>query len=108
MADSDWRSDEFARRLRTARAYHDITGPDLAKKVGVSRMAVWKYEHGQAYPCSSVLIKIGRELNVSLDWLMCGAPLQLKCENGNSLCQFNLLKCPLHDHAIATEGNTDG
>ena len=59
--DCDWRASEPVCRLR-----------ELADRLGgeVSAQAISKYENGKMFPSSSVLVALGKALDVSLDFLM--------------------------------------
>lgn len=62
----------FGQRLRLARKKAGMTLHALAAEVSppVSAQAISKYESGKMMPSSSVLVGLGRALDVSLDFLM--------------------------------------
>ena len=62
----------FGQRLRLARKKAGMTLQGLAAEVSppVSAQAISKYEAGKMMPSSSVLVGLGKVLNVSLDFLM--------------------------------------
>lgn len=59
----------FAENLRSIRKKRGITQEQLAEMLGVSRQAISKWESGVGYPETEKLLIIGKELNVSLDYL---------------------------------------
>lgn len=62
----------FPHRLRLARKRAGLSLRDLAEKIDneVSHQAIKKYEDGEMYPSSRVLVSLSRALGVSLDFLM--------------------------------------
>jgi Zn-dependent peptidase ImmA (M78 family) len=62
----------FGDRLRLARKRAGLSLRGLAERMNglVSAQALSKYEAGQMHPSSSVLVVLGKELGVSLDFLM--------------------------------------
>src|SRR5208337_3297152 len=62
----------FGERLRLARKRAGLSLRDLADRIGndVSAQAISKYESGKMFPSSSVLVALGKALDVSLDFLM--------------------------------------
>jgi Zn-dependent peptidase ImmA (M78 family)/transcriptional regulator with XRE-family HTH domain len=62
----------FSHRLRLARKRAGLSLRDLAERMDfeVSHQAIKKYEDGEMYPSSRVLVLLGRALGVSLDFLM--------------------------------------
>lgn len=61
----------FARRLQFALKHDKISGSKLACKIGINPATLSAYITGRAYPSFEVLMKIQKELDISLDWL-CG------------------------------------
>lgn len=61
----------FADNLRKVRKDKNISQEELAEILNVSRQAISKWEQGVGYPEAEKLIVIARELNTSLDFLMC-------------------------------------
>ena len=61
----------FGDRLRLARKRAGFSLRDLADQLGnqVSAQAIGKYENGQMFPSSGVLVALGEALDVSLDFL---------------------------------------
>jgi Zn-dependent peptidase ImmA (M78 family)/DNA-binding XRE family transcriptional regulator len=62
----------FPHRLRLARKRAGLSLRDLAEKIDneVSHQAIKKYEDGEMYPNSRVLVSLSRALGVSIDFLM--------------------------------------
>jgi Zn-dependent peptidase ImmA (M78 family) len=64
----------FGQRLRLARKRVGLSMQGLAERVtpSISAQAISKYEADKMMPSSSVLVSLGRELGVSLDFLLGG------------------------------------
>ena len=64
----------FGQRLRLARKKAGLSMRDLAARLSppLSAQAISKYEGGRMMPSSTVLLNLGRVLDVSLDFLMGG------------------------------------
>jgi Zn-dependent peptidase ImmA (M78 family)/transcriptional regulator with XRE-family HTH domain len=60
----------FSERLKLARKRAGLSLRDLADSTGVSHQAIKKYEDGDMYPNSQVLVSLSRTLSVSIDFLM--------------------------------------
>jgi Zn-dependent peptidase ImmA (M78 family)/DNA-binding XRE family transcriptional regulator len=71
---TNWKPTMFADRLRLARKKAGLSLQALAELVSppISAQAISKYESGKMMPSSSVLVGLGKALNVSLDFLMSG------------------------------------
>lgn len=69
----------FGERLRRARLLRGMSLEDLAGEIGhkVSRMALSKYENGKMGPNSSVLLVLGKALNVDPDFFFRPNELEL-------------------------------
>ena len=61
--------DTFANRLKQARTTAELTQLQLAKRLSVARITLTQYERAVNEPNFSMLIKMAKLLNVSLDWL---------------------------------------
>ena len=62
-------------RLKMARKMAGMSQQDLGKLVGVSRMAISKYERDQITPRSDVLIQLAQALGVKVEYLL--RPLEI-------------------------------
>lgn len=60
----------FCERIRTARHEKWMSQTDLARRAGINRSLLNKYEHGVQRPVIDNLIAIARALDCSLDWLV--------------------------------------
>ena len=60
----------FSRRLKFAMWMADMTGKQLATKIGVAQPQVSKYATGRGYPKIEHLTAICRVLGVSSDYLL--------------------------------------
>lgn len=57
-------------RLRLARQLRGLSGYELARRVGVSRDVVRRWEKGEVNPCLGSLARLCRALEVSADWVL--------------------------------------
>ena len=58
-------------RLKELRMERNWTQGQLAKKMGVTRTAVVKWESGKAYPTAEKLIELARIFKCPIDYLLC-------------------------------------
>lgn len=58
-------------RLKELRMERSWTQGQLAKKMGVTRTAVAKWETGKAYPATEKLIELARIFECPIDYLLC-------------------------------------
>ncbi|WP_279018234.1 helix-turn-helix transcriptional regulator [Megasphaera elsdenii] len=58
-------------RLKELRMERKWTQGQLAKKMGVTRTAVVKWESGKAYPTAEKLIELARIFKCQVDYLLC-------------------------------------
>lgn len=58
----------FSRKIKSARVLNAMSQEELAKKAGVSKQMISKYEKEQSMPSSTVLIKLAEILNVKPDY----------------------------------------
>ena len=68
---------EFQKRLAQARKDKKLSQDQLAKQVGIHGNILGRYERGEAKPSIDVAAKIADALEVSLDFLVGKADLQL-------------------------------
>ncbi len=59
----------FAERIRTARNKKEYSQEQLAEKIEVSRQTIAKWESETGFPEMKKVLKIAKELQVSIDWL---------------------------------------
>ena len=58
-------------RLKELRMERNWTQGQLAKKIGVTRTAVVKWESGKAYPTAEKLIELACIFKCQVDYLLC-------------------------------------
>lgn len=75
----------WSKRLTAAREEKKMTKTAFAKAVGVSQPTVTDWENGVMRPKGDNLLKIGRVLGVSPDWLMRGIKSHSDTEPGPDL-----------------------
>ena len=62
---------EFAKRMNYAMKKREVDIPELCRRTGINNKTLYGYSDGHQAPSMMKLVKIGKALNVSLDWL-CG------------------------------------
>lgn len=66
------RMPDFGRRLAEARKQMRLSGPQLAREIGVDSMMIYRYEKGQSMPSFETAIRIANLFHMSLDELANG------------------------------------
>lgn len=61
---------DFDRKLRVALAWRGKNDSDLAKHIGITPQAVYKFTSGKGLPNSGKLVEMARFLGVSIDYLL--------------------------------------
>jgi transcriptional regulator with XRE-family HTH domain len=69
-------SGEFPARLRHLRATRKLSQQALADAVGINRMSVNHYEHGNRTPSIDVAARLAEVLGVTVDELLGGDPVE--------------------------------
>ena len=65
---------DIGKRLLELREDAEFSQIYVAKQLGVSQNAIWRYESGTNYPPYDVLINYGKLFNVSIDWILGRCP----------------------------------
>lgn len=60
---------DFGRRLKILREDKDLPLSKLAEDIGTTKSALSRYENGKMEPGLSVMIKIAKYFDVTIDWL---------------------------------------
>ena len=58
-------------KVRELRQQLELTQEELAKRLGVERSTVTKWEIGESKPRADVLVKLSKVLGCSVDVLLC-------------------------------------
>ena len=61
---------DFGERLTYLREMYGINRTELAEKISINRISIWKYEKCERLPNADTLIKIANLFYVSIDWLL--------------------------------------
>lgn len=60
---------DIKERIVQLRKENDLSRLDLAKRLGINKSSITRYENGDMRPALDVMMKISEMFNVSLDWL---------------------------------------
>lgn len=60
----------FAQRLKELRKARNLTTPELAKEIGLSKQAISQFENEANYPHCNTLCTLADYFDVSLDYLV--------------------------------------
>lgn len=55
---------DFTKRLKLLRCYRELSIRQLAKLCGYSHQTIFKWEHGQLYPCTQQVVKLCEVLDI--------------------------------------------
>ena len=61
---------KVAERLRELREDYELTRIEMAKRLGVNKSTITRYESGMMYPTIEMLVKIRETFGVTVDWLV--------------------------------------
>ncbi|MDD4569344.1 MAG: helix-turn-helix transcriptional regulator [Tepidanaerobacteraceae bacterium] len=64
--------EDFISRLKYLRTFFNLSQPEFAKIINVSRGNVGDWETGRSKPTVPALITISSQFNISIDWLLKG------------------------------------
>lgn len=65
----DKRRKLFGERIRQLREENRLSQTALAKQLGITQNALWRYENASAFPPMEIFIGFADIFDVSLDWL---------------------------------------
>ncbi len=69
---------KFGRTLQVLREQRGWSREELAEKVGVSAVMIWRYENGENFAEMTVMIKMAYDIfNVGIDQLIGARPLTI-------------------------------
>jgi len=87
----------LGKKIHILRNYRALSQEALAEKVGVSKMAISRYENELDIPSSGVLVRIIRALETSLDYLLSEEPqISLEFRKRNSCTQKTVAHLESH------------
>lgn len=67
----------FAERLRVVMAKRDMSGAELARKIGVSRESAAVWMRGKSQPSPKQVLKIVKACDIEASWLLAPHPVDL-------------------------------
>ena len=62
--------EDFAKNIRKKRTELGLTQDELARRVGVSQVAIHQYESGSAVPKMTIAVRLAKALKTSCEELM--------------------------------------
>lgn len=90
----------FGERLLKARKDRKMSQDELAKSLGVHAPIIGRYERGEVNPSIEVAAKIADTLEVSLDYLVGNADLELDASMINRIQDIQQLNGDDKDHLL--------
>ncbi|MCU8168394.1 helix-turn-helix domain-containing protein [Vibrio vulnificus] len=86
----------FSDRLKTHRKLKGLTQTSIAQSIGLSKVAISRWERGHSVPSGDILKVLAKILEVDVEWLLTGKN-NLECESV-ALVDF-------YDDVVASAGN---
>lgn len=84
--------DLASHKIKNARTLIGFSQQELADLVGVSKQMICKYEKGESIPTSTNLIKLGKALNVKMDYFFKPSRIDLGVLNFRKRSKFSIKK----------------
>ena len=81
---------KIGRFIAERRREKNLTQMQLAEKLGITDRAVSKWENGRSLPDSSIMLALCKELDISVNDLLCGEVVSM--ENYNKELENKLLE----------------
>lgn len=60
----------IAKRIRATRESLNLTQEELAEKIGMEVLQIWRYENERTTPKGDIIAKIAKALSVTTDYLL--------------------------------------
>ena len=89
------------KRIKSARLEKRFTLEKLSEKIGISRNFLWEIEAGRKAPAIQTLYNIGKELNLSVDFIL-GLSNDIKWLGSEIELNINEIIKELNDKEIKT------
>lgn len=89
------------KRIKSARLEKRFTLEKLSEKIGISRNFLWEIEAGRKAPAIQTLYNIGKELNLSVDFIL-GLSNDIKWLGNEIELNINEIIKELNDKEIKT------
>lgn len=81
-----------SQKIKNARALKGFSQQELADLIGVSKQMISKYEKGESIPSSSNLLRLGKSLNVKIDYFFKPSKIELGVLNFRKKSSFSMKK----------------
>lgn len=81
-----------SQKIKNARVLKGFSQQELANKVGISKQMISKYEKGESFPTSTVLLKFKNQLNVSMNYFFKPNKIELGVINFRKKSSFSQKK----------------
>jgi Zn-dependent peptidase ImmA (M78 family)/DNA-binding XRE family transcriptional regulator len=88
-----------SQKIKNARVLNGLSQQELADMVGVTKQMISKYEKGESIPSSSNFLKLGKSLNVKVDYFFKPSKIELGILNFRKKSSFsNKKQASLEQH----------
>lgn len=71
---------EIGKRLSAVREKYNILQGTMAKKLGISRVNLYRLEKGDVAPNAHIMYNLGTKFNISMEWLIRGGGKMIRSE----------------------------
>lgn len=95
--------EKIGKFIAECRKEKQMTQVQLVEKLGITNRAVLKWETGKSIPDVSIMLDLCKELEISVNELLCGRHLDMeeeKMENENNILKLPLTKQKLENFGI--------
>ena len=87
-------------RIKSVRLENKLTLEKLSEQLGISRNFLWEIEAGRKAPAIQTLHNIGKELNISLDYILglSPTPAKISTDRDDDVSKIENLLNSLNSH----------
>ena len=87
-------------RIKSIRLENKLTLEKLSERIGISRNFLWEIEAGRKAPAIQTLYNIGKELNISLDYILglSPTPAKISSDSDDDISKIENLLNSLNSH----------
>ena len=92
---------EFGMKVSSLRKERGLTQVDLAEKLNISNKAVSRWETGEGYPETTLLLPLAEALGVSVDYLLSSEDAAKEEKAAEKLCRNSWVKVTVYNKISA-------